>query len=121
MALRALSPLHDHVDRARPARPAAGGAGGPRSAVVRKANPLAESKAGRSGSWTTKSYGSYLSGKALSATRKNAELTYTFTGRSAALLFSRGGKTGQAYVYLDGKKVATIDTKSSSALYRQAV
>ncbi|MEV6849786.1 N-acetylmuramoyl-L-alanine amidase [Actinoplanes sp. NPDC051411] len=89
--------------------------------VVRKANLLAESKASRSGSWTTKSYGSYLSGKALSATRKNAKLTYTFTGRSAALLFSRGSKTGKAYIYVDGKKVATIDTKSSKALYRQAV
>ncbi|HEY0534971.1 MAG TPA: N-acetylmuramoyl-L-alanine amidase [Actinoplanes sp.] len=89
--------------------------------VVRKANLLAESKASRSGSWTTKSYGSYLSGKALSATKKNAKLTYTFTGRSAALLFSRGTKTGQAYVYVDGKKVATIDTRSTKALYRQAL
>jgi hypothetical protein len=90
-------------------------------AVVRKANLLAESKASRSGSWTTKSSGSYLSGKALSATRKNAKLTYTFTGRSAALLFSRGTRTGQAYVYVDGKKVATIDTKAGKTLYRQAV
>jgi hypothetical protein len=89
--------------------------------VVRKANLLAESKASRSGSWTTKSSGSYLSGKALSATKKNAKLTYTFTGRSAALLFSRGSKTGKAYVYLDGKKVATIDTKSTRTLYRQAL
>jgi hypothetical protein len=89
--------------------------------VVRKANLLAESKASRSGSWTTKSSGSYLSGKALSATKKNAKLTYTFTGRSAALLFSRGSKTGQAYIYVDGKKVATVDTKSSKTSYRQAL
>jgi len=38
-----------------------------------------------------------------------------------ALLFSRGAKTGQAYVYLDGKKVATIDTKQSATAYRQAL
>jgi hypothetical protein len=89
--------------------------------VVRKANLLAETKAARSGSWSSRSSGSYLSGKALAATKKNAKLTYTFTGRSAALLFSRGTKTGKAYVYLDGKKVATIDTKSSKTSYRQAL
>lgn len=89
--------------------------------VVRKANLLAETKAARGGSWSSRSSGSYLGGKALAATRKNAKLTYTFTGRSAALLFSRGAQTGQAYVYLDGKKVATIDTKSSKTLYRQAL
>ncbi len=89
--------------------------------VVRKANLLAETKAAKSGSWSARSSGSYLSGKALAATKKNAKLTYTFTGRSAALLFSRGAKTGQAYVYLDGKKVATVDTRSSSTLYRQAL
>jgi hypothetical protein len=91
------------------------------ASVVRKANLQAETSAKRSGSWTSRSSGSYLSGKALAATKKNAKLTYTFTGRSAALLFSRGAKTGKAYVYLDGKKVATIDTKSTKTLYRQAL
>jgi hypothetical protein len=89
--------------------------------VVRKANLLAETKAKRGGTWTTKTGGSYLSGKALSATKKNAKLTYTFTGRSAALLFARGAKTGKAYVYLDGKKVATIDTKQTKTAYGQAL
>lgn len=89
--------------------------------VTRKATLLAETKAAKSGSWTTKSSGSYLSGKALSATKKGAKLTYTFTGRSAALIFSRGSKTGQAYVYLDGKKVATVDTKAGTTSYRQGL
>jgi hypothetical protein len=82
---------------------------------------LAETKAKKTGTWTKRSGGSYLSGKALAATKKNAKLTYTFTGRSAALIFSRGTKTGNAYVYLDGKKVATIDTKAKSTSYRQAL
>ncbi|WP_433790219.1 N-acetylmuramoyl-L-alanine amidase [Actinoplanes sp. CA-252034] len=81
----------------------------------------AETAAKKSGTWTRRTGKSYLGGKALAATRKNAKLTYTFTGRSAALLFSRGSKTGKAYVYLDGRKVATIDTRSGATRYRQAL
>ncbi|WIM93684.1 N-acetylmuramoyl-L-alanine amidase [Actinoplanes oblitus] len=82
---------------------------------------LAETKATRTGTWAGRTSGSYLGGKALTASRKNAKLTYTFTGRSAALLFSRGPRTGKAYVYLDGRKVATVDTRSGSAGHRQAL
>ncbi|GAA4610368.1 hypothetical protein BJY16_007809 [Actinoplanes octamycinicus] len=82
---------------------------------------VAETKAKKTGAWTKRTSGSYLSGKALTASKKNAKLTYTFTGRSAALLFSRGPRTGKAYVYLDGKKVATVDTKAGSTKYRQAL
>lgn len=90
-------------------------------AVNRKVTLLAESKAKKSGSWSARSGGSYLNGKALAATRKNAKLTFTFTGRSAALVFARGAKTGKAYVYLDGKKVATVDTRAGKNAYRQAL
>jgi hypothetical protein len=81
----------------------------------------AETGAKKSGTWSKRSGKGYLSGKALASTRKNAKLTYTFTGRSAALLFSRGAKTGKAYVYLDGRKVATIDTRAGATKYRQAL
>ncbi|GAA2611017.1 N-acetylmuramoyl-L-alanine amidase [Paractinoplanes durhamensis] len=97
-------------------------AGNARTAsVVRKAVPVAETGAKRAGTWTARAGSSYLSGKALAATKANAKLTYTFTGRSAALLFSQGTKTGKAAVYLDGKKIATIDTKRSATAYRQAL
>ncbi|BCJ40227.1 hypothetical protein GCM10010168_30850 [Actinoplanes ianthinogenes] len=82
---------------------------------------LAETKAKKAGTWSARKSGSYLGGKALTSSKKNAKLTYTFTGKSAALLFSRGVRTGKAYVYLDGKKVATVDTKSGSTKYRQAL
>jgi hypothetical protein len=89
--------------------------------VTRQVKLLPETSAKRGGSWAKKSSGSYLNGKALTASRKGAKLTYTFTGRSAALLFSRGARTGKAYVYLDGKKVSTIDTRAGKNSYRQAV
>lgn len=38
-----------------------------------------------------------------------------------AWIVSRASTSGQAYVYLDGTKVTTVDLKSSTTLYRQAL
>ncbi|WP_436530402.1 N-acetylmuramoyl-L-alanine amidase [Actinoplanes sp. HUAS TT8] len=89
--------------------------------VARKVPLVAESSAKKTGTWTTRKSSSYLGGRALAATKKNTKLTYAFTGRSAALMFSRGTATGKADIYLDGKKVATVDTRSSSTKYRQVL
>ncbi|WP_328780815.1 peptidoglycan recognition protein [Streptomyces canus] len=82
---------------------------------------LQETSATKSGSWTTRSSTSYLGGKSYSSGSKNASLTWTFTGRSAAWVVSRASTSGQAYVYVDGTKVATVDLKSSTTAYRQAI
>ncbi|MET9768535.1 N-acetylmuramoyl-L-alanine amidase [Streptomyces sp. NPDC006415] len=82
---------------------------------------LQESAAKKTGKWTTKSSGSYLGGKSYSSSTKNAALTWTFTGRSAAWVVSRAATSGQAYVYVDGKKAATVDLKSSTTKYRDAI
>ncbi len=82
---------------------------------------LQESAAKRTGTWTTKSSGSYLGGKSYSSSTKNASLTWTFTGRSAAWVVSRAATSGQAYVYVDGKKAATVDLKSTTTKYRDAI
>ncbi|MGW1544580.1 N-acetylmuramoyl-L-alanine amidase [Streptomyces sp. NPDC002309] len=82
---------------------------------------LQESSATKSGSWTTRSSTSYLGGKSYSSGSKGASLTWTFTGRSASWVVSRASTSGQAYVYVDGVKVSTVDLKSSTTLYRQAI
>ncbi|WP_198547387.1 peptidoglycan recognition protein family protein [Streptomyces jeddahensis] len=82
---------------------------------------LQETAATKSGSWTTRSSTSYLGGKSYSSGSKGASLTWTFTGRSAAWVVSRASSSGQAYVYVDGTRVTTVDLKSSSTLYRQAI
>ncbi|MFE1883528.1 peptidoglycan recognition protein family protein [Streptomyces diastatochromogenes] len=82
---------------------------------------LQETSATKSGSWTTRSSTSYLGGKSYSSGSKGAALTWTFTGRSAAWVVSRASTSGQAYVYVDGTKTATIDLKSTSTQYRQAI
>ena len=82
---------------------------------------VAETSAVRSGTWTSKSSTSYLNGAALTTSRLNAKLTWTFTGRSAALIASRGTASGKIDVYVDGTKVSTVDLRSSTTQYRQLV
>lgn len=82
---------------------------------------LQETSATKSGSWTARSSTSYLGGKSYSSGSKGASLTWTFTGRSAAWVVSRASTSGQAYVYVDGTKVATVDLKSSTTKYRDAI
>ncbi|MFD5115689.1 N-acetylmuramoyl-L-alanine amidase [Streptomyces sp. NPDC058391] len=82
---------------------------------------LQETSAARSGTWTTKSSTSYLGGKSYSSSSKSASLTWTFTGKSAAWVVSRASTSGQAYVYVDGVKTATVDLKSSTTKYRDAI
>ncbi|MEU0161527.1 N-acetylmuramoyl-L-alanine amidase [Streptomyces sp. NPDC006261] len=82
---------------------------------------LQETAATKTGKWTAKSSSSYLGGKSLTSSAKSASLTWTFTGRSAAWVVSRAATSGQAYVYVDGTKVATVDLKSSTTKYRDAI
>ncbi|MEU6574206.1 peptidoglycan recognition protein [Streptomyces sp. NPDC046805] len=82
---------------------------------------LQETSATKSGTWTARSSSSYLGGKSYSSGSKGASLSWTFTGRSAAWVVSRASGSGQAYVYVDGTKVSTVDLKSTSTLYRQAI
>ncbi|MFI6638605.1 N-acetylmuramoyl-L-alanine amidase [Streptomyces sp. NPDC050504] len=82
---------------------------------------LQETAAARTGTWTAKSSAAYLGGKSFTSSAKNASLTWTFTGRSAAWVVSRAATSGQAHVYVDGVKAATVDLKSSATKYRDAI
>ncbi|WP_173019507.1 N-acetylmuramoyl-L-alanine amidase [Streptomyces alkaliphilus] len=82
---------------------------------------LQETAAKRTGTWTTRSDSRYLGGKSLASGTKNSSLTWTFTGRSAALVVSRASGSGQVRVYVDGKLAKTVDLKSSTVRYRDAI
>ncbi|HEX6920680.1 MAG TPA: peptidoglycan recognition protein [Actinomycetes bacterium] len=82
---------------------------------------LQESAAVRSGSWTARYSSYYLGGRSYSSKSRGASLTWTFTGRSVAWVVSRASSSGQAYVYVDGTRVATVDLRSSTPKYRQAI
>ncbi|MFD9390694.1 N-acetylmuramoyl-L-alanine amidase [Streptomyces sp. NPDC060000] len=80
-----------------------------------------ETAATKTGTWTKKASSSYLGGASLSSSAKNASLSWTFTGRSVAWIVSRAATSGQAVIYVDGTKSATVDLKSSTTAYRNAL
>ncbi|MDK1473900.1 N-acetylmuramoyl-L-alanine amidase [Streptomyces sp. 549] len=82
---------------------------------------LQETSGVKSGTWATRSSTSYLGGKSYSSSTKNAALTWTFTGRSTAWIVSRSSTSGQAHIYVDGTKTATVDLKSATTKYRDAI
>jgi uncharacterized protein with LGFP repeats len=82
---------------------------------------LQETAAVKTGTWTTRTSTSYLGGKSYSSTSGNASLTWTFTGKSAAWIVSRATASGQAHIYVDGVKATTVDLKSSTTKYRDAI
>ncbi|MGX1547753.1 N-acetylmuramoyl-L-alanine amidase [Streptomyces adustus] len=80
-----------------------------------------ETSAVKTGTWTSKTSTSYLGGGSLSSSTKNASLSWTFTGRSVSWIVSRAATSGQADVYVDGAKAATVDLKSTTTAYRSAI
>ncbi|MGQ4360596.1 N-acetylmuramoyl-L-alanine amidase [Streptomyces sp. SAS_272] len=80
-----------------------------------------ETAATKTGTWTKKASSSYLGGASLSSSAKNASLSWTFTGRSVAWIVSRAATSGQAVIYVDGTKTATVDLKSTATAFRNAL
>jgi hypothetical protein len=80
-----------------------------------------EFSATRTGTWSTLSSSSYLGGGALTSTAKGASLSWTFTGRSAAIVASRTPNAGQLTVRVDGVQVGSVDLLTSTTQHRRAV
>ncbi|HEX2809293.1 MAG TPA: hypothetical protein VHN80_24270, partial [Kineosporiaceae bacterium] len=97
-------------------------AGNARTAsVTRRAVLLPETAAIRSGAWASVRKAGHIGGAAATSSSRRAALSWTFTGRSVAWIAARTATSGQAVVYLDGVKVATVDLKAATTAYRQAV
>ncbi|MET7457441.1 N-acetylmuramoyl-L-alanine amidase [Streptomyces sp. NPDC005574] len=82
---------------------------------------LQETSAAKTGTWAKKTSSSYLGGASLSSSTKNASLSWTFTGRSVAWIVSRASTSGQANIYIDGTKTTTVDLKTTTTAYRNAL
>ncbi len=74
-----------------------------------------------SGTWTRQSLSGAYGGAVKYATTSGATSTFTFTGRNVAWVAPKSSTRGKAEVYLDGRKVATVDLYSSTALSRRVV
>ena len=71
--------------------------------------------------FSTSTSTSYLGGSTRYATLAGKKATFTFTGRSVALVSTKARTRGKFEVYLNGVKKATIDLYSSTAKHRQIV
>jgi hypothetical protein len=91
------------------------------ASVTRTATLFQESAAKATGSWSKRSSASYLGGYSTSSSTAKASLTWTFKGRSVAWIASRATTSGQAKIYLDGTYQSTVDLKSATTQYRQAL
>ncbi|MFI0406336.1 hypothetical protein [Actinomadura sp. 3N508] len=88
-------------------------------AISRYAGGFSDGSAVRTGTWKTVTSTSYLGGRGLYTTARGASASWTFTGTSVGLVFTRAAKYGAVYIYSDGVKVATLDTRATSTAYRQ--
>ena len=73
------------------------------------------------GTWTKVASSSLSGGTAKYAKAKGASASYAFTGRSAALVMTKGPGRGMVKVYVNGVRVATVDLLRSATQARAVV
>ncbi|MEU4688257.1 N-acetylmuramoyl-L-alanine amidase [Actinoplanes sp. NPDC023714] len=101
---------------------AADRAGNVRHASVTRTPALVpEAEAQRTGSWRTLRNPGFVGSEAAAASARGASLTWTVTGRSAALVATRTATSGRVRIVLDGRDQGVVDLASASTKYRQAV
>ncbi len=71
------------------------------------------------GAWTTASDAANSGASAKSATAAGASVTYAFNGRAVAWVTTLRPDAGEVEVWIDGTKVATIDTRADETAYRR--
>jgi hypothetical protein len=91
------------------------------AAVTRTAWVVSEAAAARTGSWGLRRSTGYLSGAALLGATAGASLTWSYTGRSAAVAFTRSAGSGKVRLFVDGQYASMIDLRSTVTAHRQAV
>ena len=91
------------------------------AAVTRTPVVVSEARASRTGTWRTLRGPAYLGGTALRGTAANAALSWSFTGRSAALAVTRTAASGRVQVFVDGAPAGMIDLRAPATKNRRAV
>ncbi|WP_308120783.1 N-acetylmuramoyl-L-alanine amidase [Paractinoplanes bogorensis] len=95
-------------------------AGNANSASVTRAPwVVSEVSARRTGSWRALRNGGYLGGTAVGGSVRGASASWTFSGTSAALVFSKGPRAGRVGVFVDGRPQGMVDLRSASSAPRQ--
>ena len=89
--------------------------------VTRTATVTSEMAATATGAWGRYASPAYLGGVARLSSTAGARLTWTMTGRSAAVVASRTPVSGQLRVSVDGSVIGTLDLRASRFTHRQIV
>ena len=91
------------------------------ASVTRTPMVVSEGAAGRTGTWGLRRSTGFLGGAALLSTTPGASLSWTFTGRSAALGFTRTTTSGQVRVLVDGVQATVLDLRATATAHRRAL
>jgi len=70
------------------------------------------------GTWTSTASSAYSGGSAKYARVARRSATYTFTGRSIALVTTQAPTRGKVKVYVNGSYLTTVDLHAEAATYR---
>jgi hypothetical protein len=70
------------------------------------------------GTWYSQTASAFSGSSVKWAKTRNAWATYTFTGRTIALVSTLGSTRGKARIYVNGVSVGTIDLRASATGYR---
>ncbi|XVU23648.1 N-acetylmuramoyl-L-alanine amidase [Actinoplanes sp. CA-054009] len=90
------------------------------ASVTRTPVVLSEAASQRTGTWRLLNNPAYLGGTALGASTAGSSASWTFSGSSVAVAFSRGPKAGKVRIFVDGQAQGTVDLKATGPLNRQA-
>ncbi|WP_433826470.1 peptidoglycan recognition protein family protein [Actinoplanes sp. CA-015351] len=91
------------------------------ASVTRTLALVAEAGARRTGTWRTQRDSAFIGSEAAGASARGASLTWTVTGRSAALVAARTATSGTVRVFLDGRDQGVVNLRSATPMFRQAV
>jgi hypothetical protein len=89
---------------------------------VRRTPVIVSDVAGtRTGSWVTLRNAQYLSGTAQQSVTRGSSISWTFTGRSAALAMSRTPGSGAVAISVDGVRTGALNLRYATTANRLVV
>lgn len=91
---------------------------GPKTTATLLSTPSSKAYKGK---WSTVKGSKYLGKSAKVSKKKGASVSYKVKARSLGVVVTKGKGYGKAYVYIDGKKAATVNLSSSKTKYGQLV
>lgn len=91
------------------------------SVQVTQSVEIGSSLVKRTGKWEAKKFAKASGGSILQSNKAKSSAKYTFKGTGVSVLAMKDSASGFADIYLDGKKVKTVDLYSATRRYKQPI